>query len=146
MECHQGHCPSCCLQSLCPPLLLTMNVSHFYISLLFLALNGIHFWERSIFFPLDFDTFFLGKSVSNFCEGFCCFAVSLTLVCFESCYYALDLFFLSKCKYIYIYIVFFSIDTCCILDLVYDLLKINIEEEKNINTCSHKSIGKRIRV
>ena len=59
------------------------------------------FLGKKYFFPLDFDTFFLGKSVSNFCEGFCCFAVSLTLVCFESCYYALDLFFLSKCKYIY---------------------------------------------
>ena len=69
---------------------------------------------------------------------------SLTLVCFESCYYALDLFFLSKCVYIYIYRFFFSIDTCCILDLVYDLLKINVEEEKNIDTCSHKSIDKRI--
>ena len=142
MECHQGHCPSCYLQSLCPPLLLIVDVSHFYISLLFLVLNGIQFWEISIFFPLDFDTFFLGKLVSNFCEGFCCFAMSLTLVCFKSCYYTLDLFYLSKCKNIYSY--FFSIDTCCILDLVYGLLKINIEEEKNIDTCSHKSIDKRI--
>ena len=47
------------------------------------------------------------------------------------------------CVYIYIGF-FFSIDTCCILDLVYDLLKINVEEEKNIDTCSHKSIDKRI--
>ena len=49
------------------------------------------------------------------------------------------------CVYIYIYIgFFFSIDTCCILDLVYDLFKINVEEEKNIDTFSHKSIDKRI--
>ena len=100
------------------------------------------FLGNKYFFPLDFDIFFLGKLVSNFCEGFCCFAMSLTLVCFKSCYYTLDLFYLSKCKNIYSY--FFSIDTCCILDLVYGLLKINIEEEKNIDTCSHKSIDKRI--